>query len=408
MILCQKCGAINHVNNEGCQKCGTKLMIVSRLDEQNGMLPMWEEHLLERISALENSLGRMDDRLSEIHDLVQQLATENFYDHTMIESIADALKRVRIVGKSELEHDWQRKVTRRLLESEDKERFEASKKGFLNAFRGRDRAMFAKLLEESSQLFTRRNYRRGLQTLERAFSVDPQNCEVGIFLSKIYYEVENFTGAGKCLRRVLKTNPHHFEANLLTGLLAKRKGDLTRARKFLSNAVDICQTSLSAHVFLGSVLVTLGEDSLALGHFSRALDLKPSPQLYLLVGSIYSQQGKPRYAIKHLQKAIEIDPSCDEAFFQLGLAFWVKNWKKKARECFQKAIRLNPKEFRYKSALDQFLRSAKRPSSQLESIRFQSNEEGLEILLKSELRLNFLSPELELISVEEGADNKPL
>ena len=105
----------------------------------------------------------------------------------------------------------------------------------------------------------------------------------------------------------------------MTGLLAKREGDLPRAKRYLSKAVDICQTSLAARVSLGAVLVSLGEDSRALGHFSHALNLKPSPQMYLMVGSIYSKQGRVRHAIKHMKKALEIDPSCDQAFFQLGL-----------------------------------------------------------------------------------------
>jgi tetratricopeptide (TPR) repeat protein len=356
----------------------------------NSALPILDEHFLERISALEYTIGRLDERLNEIYELVRQLTTDSFYDHTMIEAIAEALKRLQLVGKRDLERDWHKRVTQRLLETEEREKFEANKKSFLNAFRGKDKGHFSKLIEESSQHFLQKNYSRGLKALEQAFSADPQNCEVGIFLGKIYYEFENFADAGKYLKRVLKYNPHHFEANLLTGLLAKRRGDFVNARQFLGNAVDICQTSLAAHVFLGSVLVALGEDSEALGHFSRALNLKPSPQMYLMVGSIYSRQGQLRYAIQHIKKAIEMDPGCDEAFFQLGLAFLEQNWTKKARECIQTAAQLNPKESRYKDALQLFL-SNRPKSAPLTDWKRNAvlNEESMEYLVKDELRLNF-------------------
>ena len=407
MILCQKCGTTNPVGEESCHKCGTKLMIISATYRQSVALPILEEHFLERISALEYALGKLDERLNEIHDLVQQLSTESFYDHTMIESIADALKRVEIVGKRDLERDWHKRVTQRLLESEEREKLESCKKTFLNAFRGKDKNHFSRLIEESNQLFIKKNYRRGLKTLERAYAADPQNCEIGIFLSKIYYEFENFPDAGKCLRRVLRNNPHHFEANLLTGLLARREGNLPRAKEFLSNAVDICHGSLAAHVFLGSVLASLGEDSRALGHFSHALNLKPSPQMYLLVGSIYSKQGKVRHAIRHMKKAIEMDPYCDEAFFQLGLAFLEQNWKKKAKECFQTALHLNPKELRYRNALEMFLKnsmnSSARPDMGLSPI---VNDESMEILVKDELHLNFKRPEMPVRPRGEGVKNK--
>jgi hypothetical protein len=39
---------------------------------------------------------------------------------------------------------------------------------------------------------------------------------------------------------------------------------------------------------------------------------------------------------------------------ELGLAFLEQNWKRKAKECIQKALHLNPKESRYKDALDLF------------------------------------------------------
>lgn len=392
VIFCQKCGTRNQIGEEACVKCGTKLMILPYAHRLSSSLPILDEHFLERISALEYSISRLDDRLNEIYDLVQQLSTDSFYDHTMIESIAEALKRLQIVGKKDLERDWNERVTQRLLETEEREKFEASKRSFLNAFRGKDRNRFSKLLEESGQHFIKRNYRRGLKALEQAFSADPQNCEIGIFLGKVYYEFQNFTDASKYLKRVLKSNPRHFEANLLTGLLASRRGDFAAARRFLDNAVGICQTSLAAHVFLGSVLVSLGEDALALGHFSSALNLKPSPQMYLMVGSIYSRQGRLRDAIKHMKKAIEMDPSCHEAIFQLGLAFLEQNWTRKARECIEKAAQLNPKESRYRDALGYFAGDQPKPASITDLKRNPAlNEE--EFLVKDELRLNFRQDE---------------
>jgi len=390
VIFCQKCGSKNQIGDEICVRCGTKLMILAFSHRLNSALPILDEHFLERISALEYSIGRVDERLNEIYDLVQQLSTDSFYDHTMIESIAEALKRLQIVGKQDLERDWHKRVTQRLIESEEREKLEANKKSFLNAFRGKDKNQFSKLIEESSQYFIKKNYRRGLKALERALAVDPQNCEVGMFLGKLYYEFQNFADASKYLKRVLENNPHHFEANLLTGLLARRRGDFTVARQFLGNAVDICQTSLAAHLFLGSVLVSLGQDAEALGHFSRALNLKPSPQMYLMVGSIYSRQGQIRHAIKHMKKAIELDPACHEAFFHLGLAFLEQKWTKKARECIRTAAHLKPTESRYQDALALLVRDRARRASVADLKREPAlNEESLEFLVKDELRLNF-------------------
>ncbi|MEW5975514.1 MAG: tetratricopeptide repeat protein [Acidobacteriota bacterium] len=395
------------MSDETCIQCGTRLMIMSYSDRQHNALPILEEHFLERISALEYGMGRLDERLNEIQDLVQQLAAESLNDHAMIESIADALKRLQIVSKRDLGRDWQKRVTQRLLDNQERERFESSKRIFLNAFRGKDRLRFANLIEECGRFFVRRNYQQGLKVLEKAFSTDPQNYEVGIFLSKVYYEFENFADAHRHLRQVLRSNPYHFEANLLTGLLARRKGDLNRACEFLTTAVDVCQSSLSAQLFLGSVLVSLGRDGEALGCFARALDLKPSPQMYLLVGSIYSRQGRVRNAIRLMKKAIEMDPNCHEAFFQLGLAFLEQNWRKKAKECFQTALHLNPRELRYRNTLELFLKNRLKGGSSVDlSLNVILNDKSMETLVKDELQLNFRRPESDVKWKGDGVDGK--
>jgi len=71
VIFCQKCGTKNQIGEEICVKCGTKLMILAYAHRMNSTLPILDEHFLERISALEYSIGRLDDWFNEIYDLVQ-------------------------------------------------------------------------------------------------------------------------------------------------------------------------------------------------------------------------------------------------------------------------------------------------------------------------------------------------
>ena len=390
MIICQKCSVVNFISEEACRRCGATLMVLTQPSRQEGSLPVFEEHLLERISALENVTGRLEERLGTMAEMVQQLTTESFYDHSLSKSLVESLDRAGIVCRQDLEKDWRRRAKQDLEQSEERNHLELSKLTFLSAFRGKNKDDFSKLVDKSNQFFLERKYWRGLKALERAFLADPQNCEVGLFLGKTYFEFREYGEAGKCLKRVLKSDPNHFEANLLVGLLAKRRGDLSKARRYLSNAVNICHSSLTAHVILGSVLVSLGEASEALGHFCRALYLKPSSKIYLLVGTLYSLQGRKQYAIQHIKKAIEMDPRCDQAFFQLGLAFLKRNWKRKAKKCFQQAHQLNPEESRYSDAasLAQKPDNCKGALAKLQVVAVL-NDEAVEIFLQEELQLNF-------------------
>ena len=60
--------------------------------------PTIEEHLLERISALETELERAHDRLELMLDLLHRQATSGLYDHAMLDALvehgADADRRI--------------------------------------------------------------------------------------------------------------------------------------------------------------------------------------------------------------------------------------------------------------------------------------------------------------------------
>src|SRR5258707_15752036 len=64
---CLKCLAPNLVGHELCVRCGTRLMLMvesaATRYEDNGLAGTHVEHLLERVSALENRLARLTDRL---------------------------------------------------------------------------------------------------------------------------------------------------------------------------------------------------------------------------------------------------------------------------------------------------------------------------------------------------------
>jgi hypothetical protein len=62
-VRCQRCLAANSLDREFCARCGTPLMLViaspAHRYEDEAMPELHGEHLLERISALENALARV-------------------------------------------------------------------------------------------------------------------------------------------------------------------------------------------------------------------------------------------------------------------------------------------------------------------------------------------------------------
>ena len=73
-LLCQVCGASNPVEAEHCRRCHQKLLVVSGPEAPEEELDpesredgfSLDEHLLERISVLEEAVKRATDSMSQL------------------------------------------------------------------------------------------------------------------------------------------------------------------------------------------------------------------------------------------------------------------------------------------------------------------------------------------------------
>jgi len=71
MIFCQRCKKANPGDVDYCIECGAFLMVISRPHSAAGFeaSDSIEEHLLERISALESALTRANDRFEQLLEI---------------------------------------------------------------------------------------------------------------------------------------------------------------------------------------------------------------------------------------------------------------------------------------------------------------------------------------------------
>src|SRR6266850_4842787 len=125
---CQKCLAANPLGQEFCARCGTRLMIVvepaSARYEGVESGPSNEEHLLERISALENRLGRLTEKLERGLDLLLRQAQNAHFDRALVKALVSVLTDDGLVEGDRLERLWLdrcQKDAEEQLESERRE-----------------------------------------------------------------------------------------------------------------------------------------------------------------------------------------------------------------------------------------------------------------------------------------------
>src|SRR2546422_1555412 len=107
---CQKCLAANPLGQEFCARCGTRLMIVvepagARYESAESG-PSNEEHLLERISALENRLARLTEKLEQGLDLLLRQAQNAHFDRALVKSLVSLLTDDGVIQSDRLERSW--------------------------------------------------------------------------------------------------------------------------------------------------------------------------------------------------------------------------------------------------------------------------------------------------------------
>ena len=82
-----------------------------------GLSPM-DEHVLERISAMEYALSTIAQRIDTLSETVERGEVNRLIDRTMIEMLAESLESADI-DPSNLESDWQKRIDSLLAGDED-------------------------------------------------------------------------------------------------------------------------------------------------------------------------------------------------------------------------------------------------------------------------------------------------
>jgi len=360
MIHCQNCTTRNSLDRDFCWKCGSKLLVPSGAMSLDSAIPFMDEHVLERISALEYTINMLSKRVDSIMETVERVAASNFIDHTMIETLTDSLESAGINLKN-LEAEWRRRIDSRILETEDVDRLGTRIQHILDAYRGSDKKQFALWMEKSYDLLVADRGLESIHFLKAALDHEPSNVELGLLLGEIYFQSQEYTNAKECISQVLQAKPEYFEATFLMGLIQHRKGNLREAQARLEHAVGLKKESSAAQAALGSLFAETGNNQQALKHLNTALKLKPSAPVHFLMGAVYYGAGQQKRAIEHLKKATKLDPQFGEAYYQLGLLCLEMNWLRKAQECFKTAQALNPKETRYRKRVRSFSEDATGP-----------------------------------------------
>jgi tetratricopeptide (TPR) repeat protein len=355
-MYCQVCGLKNPDDEEFCERCHSKLLVLSGVGvveesaEAQEEIP-FDEHLLVRISTLEDVVKRTAEALKTLLESVANLEKNLFVAHTGILALQETLERSGAVRPEEVLDLWETKMEERMQAVEKKDRFLERRDRIVAGHSGVDRPGFLKRLREAEFAILALDSDRGIRILEDLFRADRRNVELGFYLAETHFSAGEIERAASYFKRILATDPEHYESLVYSGIAASEEGDAETAEGLLRRAIERKPEAFLPHFALGALHANGARWAEAERELLKAIDAAPVISAQILLGTVLREKGELSRAIRAFEDARRTQPDSEEAVFQLGMCYLEKNWTKRALECFQQALEKNPKRLEYQEAV---------------------------------------------------------
>lgn len=356
-MYCQACSSPNPNDADFCGRCGHKLLVVSgsytdedqeAFDDQPGEQYSLDEHLLERVSILEEVLRKTADSIRQALGSLYTLEQKILVNETGLTTLRELLESKRLIDRQEWSELWESRMDRRLLALEKRERFNSLKERIAELYHGEQRQAFGELLQQAEYALIGLDIDGAMEALDEAHRLDPQNFELTFFLGETCFNEGSTEAALSFFTRVLAVKPKHFEALVYSGVLCHQEGQDDRAEELLKRAVGWFPDSFLPAFGLGAIYAGSGSFAQAAVLLEQAVAQEDAlPQAQYLLGNCYFEMSRLGPAMSHLEQAVRLDPTLVEAHHLLGLAYLDRGWRKKALASFRVAQRLQPGRLEY-------------------------------------------------------------
>jgi len=130
---------------------------------------------------------------------------------------------------------------------------------------------------------------------------------------------------------------------VLSILSWNRAGTLAKSETLWKDTIHKNPDCWMAYDILGADLAQKGQWQAAIGHFRRALELRPDyPKAHSNLANVLYDQGRVAEAFSHFEEALRINPEAVEVHYNYGTALAEQGRLEKAVQHYEKAIRLRP------------------------------------------------------------------
>ena len=162
----------------------------------------FDEHLLERISILEEAVKRTAETVRQLLGALHKQEKNILINQTGLSALRELLEQKKYIGWEEWSELWESKMDYQLLALEKRERFLAIKERIAALYHGDKRKLFLQHLEDAEYALFAFDIERAVAALEAAYKLDRDNYELAYFLGETHFnEANSDAGADLLLPR---------------------------------------------------------------------------------------------------------------------------------------------------------------------------------------------------------------
>lgn len=323
--FCQSCGQANTLGEYSCQNCGTRLMLVifpPSIRHDESIVPsFYEDHLLERVTLLENRLSQVAERLAMALDLMLKQTKSTQSDHLLLETLIDSLNSIGSIEKKNLTQKWRKRIE---TEERDKKFVDRLENIFEEIWTCKDnpsQELFSNLTMEGMKFLLEAEEKQALRVLERAARLAPQNVPLMVFIAENLFRIDKPDAAREYLEKAIALQPKKEKALFLLGVIYADNLEIEKSRQILkllsrSHKTNFCLS------YIEGMCAAYEENWFEMTrHFKGLAENFYLPETNYLLGCAYSQISSYKTAARFIQNAVEADPGFADAWFMLSVIY---------------------------------------------------------------------------------------
>jgi tetratricopeptide (TPR) repeat protein len=306
---CQNCFTWNPGEREICRKCGTRLLIVAgdqtwEEEEQIENEDDLDEHLLERITGLEETLRRVETYLETVSDQLGRLERSEVMLRNGLMSLVQEMEHKGQLDGRAFSSRWEQLVEENLQLISAREIFTRYRARILPIAKPKAVSQLKRALLETSALLDNGLLPEAATRLGEALLLDPKNYELLFTVAALKEVAQVWEEAELLARKVVALSPRHYEGwMLLAKILQDDPERADAALETLRTAADLRPDEVAPKVQLAELLLDEEDLQGALESAKEAVALQRDGETLSLLAEILLARGDSLKAITLLKEA---------------------------------------------------------------------------------------------------------